>query len=111
MDKRQKASEIFLAGVKSVKPDNLIKRYVSISQNALLIDDLSFDLLAIKNIYIIGVGKASAVMAQTIESILGSKITAGHIITKYDHSVPLKYIEITEAGHPVPDENGIKGTE
>ena len=56
-------------------------------------------------------GKASAAMAQTIESILGSRITEGHIITKYEHSVPLQFIVITEAGHPVPDENGIKGTE
>ena len=49
-------------------------------------------------------------MAQTIEHILGSRITEGHIITKYEHSVPLKYIGTTEAGHPVPDDNGIKGT-
>lgn len=111
MDKRQIAIEIFLAGVESVKPDNLIKRYISINQNALQIEEITFDLSIIKNIYVVGAGKASAAMAQTMESILGYRITAGHIITKYEHSVPLKFIEITEAGHPVPDENGIKGTE
>jgi len=108
---RQKAIDIFLAGVESVKPDNLIKRYISINQNTLQIEEITFDLSIIKNIYVVGAGKASAAMAQAIESILGSRITAGHIITKYNHSVPLKFIEITEAGHPVPDENGIKGTE
>jgi len=110
MNERQKAIEIFLTGVESVKPENLLRRYISIDNNTLLIERLSFNLSEIRNIYIIGAGKASAAMAQTIESILGSRITAGHIITKYNHSVPLKFIEITEAGHPVPDENGIRGT-
>ncbi len=110
MDHRQKAIEIFLAGVESVKPDNLLNRYISINKNTLQIEKISFDLSTIKNIYVVGAGKASAAMAQTMESILGPRITAGHIITKYEHSVPLKFIETTEAGHPVPDENGIKGT-
>jgi glycerate-2-kinase len=111
MDQRQIAIGIFLAGIESVKPGNLINRYVSIRTNVLQIEKLAFDLTSIKNIYVIGVGKASAAMAQAVEAILGSRITAGHVITKYDHSLPLKYIKITEAGHPVPDENGIKGTE
>ena len=110
MDHRQKAIDIFLTGVESVKPNNLIKRYVSINQNTLQIEEIGFDLSTLRNIYVVGAGKASAAMAQAIESILGSRITGGHIITKYEHSVPLKLIKITEAGHPVPDENGIKGT-
>ena len=111
MNPRQIAVEIFLAGVESVKPDILIKRFVSISQNVLQIEEIGFDLSDLMNIYVIGAGKASAMMAHAMESILGSRISAGHIITKYGHSVPLKFIIITEAGHPVPDENGIKGTE
>ena len=107
MDQRQKAIKIFLAGVKSVLPNNLIKRYVSINQNTLQIEELTFDLSIIKNIYVVGVGKASAAMAKALESILESRITAGHIITKYEHSVKLNFIKITEAGHPVPDENGL----
>lgn len=110
MDQRQKAIKIFLAGVKSVLPNNLIKRYVSINQNTLQIEELTFDLSIIKNIYVVGVGKASAAMAKALESILESRITAGHIITKYEHSVKLNFIKITEAGHPVPDENGLIGT-
>lgn len=111
MNKRKEAIEIFLAGVESVKPDNLINRYVSLSHNLLQIEEITFDLSIIKNIYVVGAGKASAAMAQALEVILGSNITGGHIITKYEHSLPLKFIAITEAGHPVPDENGIRGTE
>ena len=110
MDSRKPVIDIFMAGVECVKPDNLINRYVSISNNVLQIEEISFDLSVLRNIYIVGAGKASAAMAKAIENILGTRITAGHIITKYEHSVPLKFIEITEAGHPVPDENGLNGT-
>ncbi len=110
MSHRQTAIEIFLSGVESVKPDSLINRYVSVENEALHIDEHTFDLKEIANIYVVGAGKASALMAQTTEKILGSRITAGHIVTKYNHSVLLKFIRITEAGHPVPDENGVEGT-
>ena len=111
MDHRQEAIGIFLAGVESVKPDSLIKRYVSIKDDVLQIESISFNLPTISNIYVVGAGKASASMALAIENILGPRITAGHIVTKYGHSVPLKHITLTEAGHPVPDENGLKGTD
>ena len=110
MDQKQEAVDIFVSGVESVKTGNLIRHYVSIDNDSLWMNGILFDLPAIKNIYVIGFGKASAAMAQALESILGSKITAGCIITKYGHSVPLKYTEIIEAGHPIPDENGIQGT-
>ena len=110
MDQRLSATNIFLTGVESVKPDNLIKRFVSINKTTLKIEKLVFNLSDVNNIYIVGAGKASASMAETMETVLGARITAGHIITKYEHSVPLKFIGITEAGHPVPDENGINGT-
>ena len=110
MDHRQTAINIFLEGVESVKPDVLIRSHVELKGNRLFIDRLTFDLTEIKNIYVVGAGKASALMALDLESILGNRITKGHIVTKYGHSASLKYIGITEAGHPVPDENGLKGT-
>ncbi len=111
MNNRQIAFEIFLAGIESVKPDKLISKSIAYSGKELVISNQAFDLSAIQNIYVIGAGKASALMAQSLESVLGSAITGGHIVTKYGHSVPLQYIGVSEAGHPVPDENGLKGTE
>jgi len=49
-------------------------------------------------------------MAQAIEEILGERITRGVVNVKYGHVVPLNIIKANEAGHPVPDENGLKGT-
>jgi hydroxypyruvate reductase len=42
---------------------------------------------------------------------LGDRITAGSVTVKYGHVVDLHYIDLMEAGHPVPDENGVVGAE
>lgn len=111
MNQRQNAIDIYLTGVEAVRPNSLIQKIVSVNGNTLKIKHLIFDISLLENIYIVGAGKASASMAQAIEKILGHRITGGHIITKYDHALPLRYITLTEAGHPIPDENGVRGSE
>lgn len=111
MNHREIAEQIFLAGIEGVLPKNLINREMSLTDNKLNIGDLSFHLEAIKNIYVIGAGKATAMMAIEVEKILGDRITGGHIVVKYGYSCRLNYIEVTEAGHPVPDSNGLKATQ
>ena len=105
------AVKIFRSGVDSVLPKNLVSHGIILKDNILSCQNFSYDLDAFEHIYIIGFGKASAAMALAIEKLLGKKITGGHIITKYGHSVKLKWIEISEAGHPIPDNNGLAGTE
>ncbi len=104
------AEQIFLAGVDRVLPDRLISNSMSVRDNYLYINDFSFNLGQVKNIYVIGAGKASALMGAEVERILGDRITEGHIVVKYGHSCTLKKIKVTEAGHPVPDSNGFAAT-
>jgi glycerate-2-kinase len=104
------AEKIFLSGVESVLPDRLITSVMNLKDNILNISDLSFSLETIENIYVIGAGKASAMMGAEVEKVLGESITEGHIVVKYGHSCKLKYIEVSEADHPVPDANGFKAT-
>jgi glycerate 2-kinase len=110
MNHREIAQQIFLAGVDSVLPSNLINRQMSLTGNLLKIGDLNFTLDTIQKIYVIGAGKAAAMMAVEVEKILGDRIQAGHIIVKYGYSCNLKHIDVTEAGHPVPDLNGFTAT-
>lgn len=64
------------------------------------------------NIYLVAIGKAAWTMASAASSFLGERLKKGLVITKYDHAQgPLPRVEIIEAGHPVPDENSILGTE
>ncbi len=62
---------------------------------------------------VIGFGKASVSMAQALEHSAGDIITDGAVITKYGHGIgsKLKRIRVFEAGHPVPDENGLNAGE
>jgi glycerate 2-kinase len=111
MNSRVIAEQIFLAGIDGVLPERLITKWMALKENCLVIGNLNFSLEVNENIYVIGAGKASAVMAAEVEKILDNRITEGHIVVKYGHSCKLKYIKVSEAGHPVPDSNGFKATE
>lgn len=63
-------------------------------------------------IYLVSVGKAGYEMGKSTCTLLGSRITAGMIITKYGHAKDAPVgVRVFEAGHPVPDENGFHATE
>lgn len=107
---RQDAITIFKHGIKSVDPANAIKRNLVVEDNRLDIQGKVYDLSAYENIFIIGMGKASAAMAKAIEDLLGNRIKGGIVNVKYGHTVPLKVVRANEAGHPVPDQAGLEGT-
>ena len=65
-----------------------------------------------EKIMVVAIGKAAWNMAKATKNALGDRITKGIVLTKYDHSQgPIASFEIMEAGHPVPDENSVKGAE
>ena len=59
-------------------------------------------------ILVVGAGKASARMAEAVESIWGP--CEGLVITRYGYGRPCKGIRIVEAAHPVPDAAGENAT-
>lgn len=57
---------------------------------------------------VIAIGKAAWRMANAAHQALGDAIKTGVVITKYGHSEgDIPGMAIFEAGHPVPDENGV----
>jgi glycerate 2-kinase len=111
MNCREIAEQIFLTSVESAIPSKLIPSIISVRNNCLVTGTNVIPLDKVENIYVIGAGKASASMAAEIEKVEGLFITEGHIVVKYGHACKLKSIDVTEAGHPIPDSNGYKGTE
>jgi hydroxypyruvate reductase len=59
---------------------------------------------------VIGAGKASAAMARAVEDRWTGPLE-GLVVTRYGYAVSCERIEIVEAAHPVPDENGRKAAE
>ena len=108
--------KIFFTSLGSIVPP-LISREVS----DMILSDFSNH--NCKDIVVTGFGKASFQMAKSFEkSIPPGLISGGILITKYGHAespesgardgVPgfTNKIKVFEAGHPLPDENGLKAT-
>jgi glycerate-2-kinase len=100
----------FEAGVAAVLPDRLIRENVVLRGGTLTVGGLTFDLSACRRILAVGAGKASGLMAQAFEEILGDRLDAGAVVVKYGHAAPCRRIDILEAAHPYPDEAGLEAT-
>ena len=107
------------ATIARVEPAKLISTAVNRKQGRLIVsgirhEKMTFDLTRYDKIYIVGAGKASVPMAVGLVEALHvgkakSLKVSGSIITPYGTS-RIPDIDVIEAGHPLPDANGIKGT-
>ena len=101
---------IMTAALHAVDPAEAVRRFVSVEGNRLSIGGHVYDLCGLDHLYVIGAGKASAAMALAVERLLGDRITAGLINVKYGYTSATSIVELNEAGHPLPDERGLRGT-
>ncbi|MBN2467154.1 MAG: glycerate kinase [Deltaproteobacteria bacterium] len=108
---KQDCVTILRAGIEAVDPSAAVKKSVSVTGDRLQIGGQDYNLSHCRNIFLIGAGKASAVMALAIEEILADRISDGVVITKYGHISDCRKITLVEAGHPVPDEAGFRGAQ
>lgn len=106
---RTAARGIFAAAVRAVDPAEAIRRHLVRDRERLMIGKAQVDLAAVREIVVVGLGKAGAPMAAAVEEILGPRIARGVVVTKYGHVQPTRAIRIHEAGHPVPDDAGMAG--
>ena len=54
---------------------------------------------------VIGAGKGAAQMAQAFERLWDGPLS-GAVVTRYGYGAPCERIDVLEASHPLPDENG-----
>ena len=114
---REDAIAIWKAGVEAVKPHQLIRSSIQCDGQVLTIDHQKIDLSRISKIAVVGAGKASAAMAESLESVLGDdlleeKKVHGWINVPADCMRPLKRIHL-HAARPAsvnePTEDGVYG--
>jgi len=106
---RKDSIKIFYTGLRAANSFEAVKKFVHREGNLLTIDKDSYLLNEFKHIYIVGAGKASAPMGKAMEIILDNRIEKGFINVKYGYEEKLKKIKINQAGHPIPDESGVRG--
>ncbi|MCL0029414.1 glycerate kinase [Dehalococcoidia bacterium] len=103
--------DILAAALEAVDPAKLIKRHVRLEGDQLITGEKTYDLKRYQKIFVVGGGKASGALVPALEEILGEYITAGTVNTKYGYTAETEIIKINEAGHPIPDRNGVRGME
>jgi len=103
---RQNAREIWEAALHAANPSTSLHNAIQVSDGVLAVAGRLLPLEG--RLIVVGAGKAAARMAQVVEEIAGRHIAGGLVVTKYDHGLPLDRIRLVEAGHPIPDENGVR---
>ncbi|HZD42302.1 MAG TPA: glycerate kinase [Terriglobales bacterium] len=111
VDLRRDAISIFHAGLRAADPVKAVRRQVKLAGDRLEVNDRLYDLARFNQIYVTGAGKASARMASAAEQILGDRLSGGVVNVKYGHRVPVKTVKVNEAGHPLPDQAGVRGAQ
>ena len=108
---RKLALDSLETALKAADPRGLIKSKVKLKEGLLTINKHLFDLKKFHNIFVVGGGKASGLMAEALEIILKDRITDGCLNVPYASGhYEVRRIKLQEASHPVPDEAGVKGT-
>jgi len=94
---REAGLQILQAAIKAGDVGPLVRRALE-----------SMDLSRARRILVVGAGKASGAMAQALEGVLGDRISAGLVVVKDGYTAPTRKIRLLEAGHPIPDERGLR---
>ncbi|CCH48167.1 glycerate kinase type-2 family protein [Pseudodesulfovibrio piezophilus] len=89
--------------INAVSPDPAIRSALKLDGDVLTVAEREYDLNQFERIFVLGAGKASAAMAETLEKILGNRLHGGIMATKYNHGLKLRKTRVLESNHPVPD--------
>ncbi len=113
---RTEAKAIFRESLRPVNPYGAVKNFVRIENDQLILgkdgeEQNAIGLKQFDRISLVGGGKATAPMAKAMEALLGDRIHTGMINVKYGFTEKLSVTRTVEGSHPLPDENGVKGTE
>ena len=106
---RKCARQIWEASLEAGRPETCIPNAIEVSAEGFTVDGTECKTPG--RLIVIGAGKAAAGMARVVEGIFGARISAGLVITKYGHGLPTEYIQVFEAGHPIPDQSGVLAVE
>jgi len=121
---RQAIVDILEAGLQASDPYWNATKLVRIEQDTLVVGRPQFEpqgapqageeripFADIDRIFVFGAGKGIQRVAKALEDVLGDHLTGGHVIDKKGHPVVLKRIGVSLGGHPVPDEECVRGCE
>ena len=107
---RKQTLDIIEAGINRVLPSIIMKSAVKYDA-ASRVTSINGDHYRISKgrVFVIGGGKASGLMAETLESIIYPKNIADGVVNCKSSRYKTSKTKIIPAGHPLPDQRGIDG--
>jgi glycerate 2-kinase len=102
-DLRAVARDIFARTIAEIDVERVVKNYVRLEDDWLIIGDERLDLRSIARVIVIGIGKACLPMGRAFESILGDRLTAGLLATNAVVGEMPQRLPVFLGGHPVPN--------
>jgi len=110
---RKQAAAIFRAALEAADPVAATLHHVRLRDGALVAARTRYPLRGIHKIHVVGGGKAGAAMARAIEKLALPKALRGDSLlnVKDGNRAKLRWVQLNECGHPVPDERGVRGAE
>ena len=116
-DLRTAAYQLQRAALAAVEPGAAVRRHLHRKGDRLTIADQSYDLHDYERVFVVAGGKAALPMYAALADILADRLTAGIVVTKSPTLIPKSQFpnspipQIIVAGHPVPDENSVRGAQ
>lgn len=107
---RKQALDILESAINRVLPPNIMKSALSYDAagRMLTVNGDTYS-LSRGRLFVIGGGKASGLMAETLESIIPPENISAGVINCKSQNYKTSKIKIVPAGHPIPDQRGIGG--
>lgn len=99
LNKSDFLKKLFEEAVKAANPKIMMKKYFPSRPKGRTV--------------VVGAGKGAAQMAKVLEELwseFGYGVLEGAVVTRYGYGIKTKCIEVLEASHPIPDENGLKAS-
>lgn len=99
LNKSDFLKKLFEEAVKAANPKIMMKKYFPSRPKGRTV--------------VVGAGKGAAQMAKVLEELwseFGYGALEGAVVTRYGYGIKTKCIEVLEASHPIPDENGLKAS-
>jgi len=110
----KKARELALHSLefalKAADPKTIVKSKLNLIGSYLKVENFSFDIDKFTNVYVVGGGKATGLMSEALEEILGTNIDEGTVNIPHGSLHKTKIIKLCEASHPLPDQASVEGT-
>jgi glycerate 2-kinase len=101
------------AALSALSPSAGLRRSVALvgagKEQGLLAGGRTYDLSAVDRLVVLGAGKASAEVVETLELMLGPRLDGGVVVIPHAAGRPLRHIRTLPGEHPVPGPASVTG--